>query len=299
MQSTTSERTIDKLRSVFTYTGIPEELVSDNGPQFTSSEFKEFLRMNGIKHHLTPPYHPASNGLAERCVKIVKTALKAQLFEACHTNKTKTLTHRLADFLIKYRSTPHTITGVAPCELFMKRQLRTRLSLVKPNLGKHVESKQEKMKEVKDHGTRSRTFGKGDPVSIKTHVAVNKWKWVPGYIHQILGPLTYLVKVLGNQKIRYCHIDHIIARTSTLPTEEPESLDITSPNVQEKKLLPSTNVGTESNSQQVPEPPSTGIDTPTVTQEPIKQPQPAKPTTMPIRRYPQRRNRKAPDRLDL
>ena len=55
--------------------GFPATLVSDNGPQFTSKEFAEKMARWGIKHILTPPYHPASNGLAEKAADIVKTKL--------------------------------------------------------------------------------------------------------------------------------------------------------------------------------------------------------------------------------
>ena len=57
---------------LFSSYGLPEEVVSDNGPQFVSHEFSNFMKMNGIKHTLTPPYHPASNGAAERSVQILK-----------------------------------------------------------------------------------------------------------------------------------------------------------------------------------------------------------------------------------
>ena len=69
MTSTTSKATIGALRNVFAVHGLPEEIVSDNGPQFTSNEFRVFTQQNGIKHTLVPPYHPASNGAAERAVK--------------------------------------------------------------------------------------------------------------------------------------------------------------------------------------------------------------------------------------
>ena len=55
MSSTTTERTIDKFRLIFATHGLPEEVVSDNGPQFTSTEFAEFMRKNSIKHTLVPP----------------------------------------------------------------------------------------------------------------------------------------------------------------------------------------------------------------------------------------------------
>ena len=68
MPNVTSETTIEKLRDMFARYGLPERLVSDNGPQFTSSEFATFMKRNGIKHILVAPYHPRSNGQAERFV---------------------------------------------------------------------------------------------------------------------------------------------------------------------------------------------------------------------------------------
>ena len=76
MTSTTSQRTIAVLRDLFSSYGLPEEVVSDNGPQFVSPDF---TKMNGIKHTLTPPYHPASNGAADRSVQMLKQAPRKQL----------------------------------------------------------------------------------------------------------------------------------------------------------------------------------------------------------------------------
>ena len=66
MPNITSGAAIDKMRSIFASYGLPEDLVSDNGPQFASEDFDFFLKRNRIKHTLIPPYHPASNGAAER-----------------------------------------------------------------------------------------------------------------------------------------------------------------------------------------------------------------------------------------
>ena len=54
---------------------LPEEVVSDNGLQFRSTKFAEFMHKNGIKHTLVLLYHPQSNGAAERSVRAVKDAL--------------------------------------------------------------------------------------------------------------------------------------------------------------------------------------------------------------------------------
>ena len=57
-------------------TGSPTTLVSDNGPQFTSKLFAHKMKLWNIKHLVSPPYHPASNGAAERAVQLVKDRLK-------------------------------------------------------------------------------------------------------------------------------------------------------------------------------------------------------------------------------
>ena len=63
---TTTMKTLSVLYSWFADRGFPSTLVSDNGPQFTAKEFTEKMSAWGIKHILTPPYHPASLGHRER-----------------------------------------------------------------------------------------------------------------------------------------------------------------------------------------------------------------------------------------
>jgi len=65
-----SINTIEHLHSIFSTHGLPKMLVTDNGSQFTSAEFETFMQSNGIRHVKSAPYHPASNGLAERAVQV-------------------------------------------------------------------------------------------------------------------------------------------------------------------------------------------------------------------------------------
>ena len=74
--SATSSITIEKLRGMFATHGIPDVVVSDNGTVFTSDEFGTFMRHNGIRHVKSAPYHPSTNGLAERAMQILKESLK-------------------------------------------------------------------------------------------------------------------------------------------------------------------------------------------------------------------------------
>ena len=129
---------IDVLRTLFARFGLPEMIVSDNGTCFVSSEFKQFLRKNGVRHTTSAPYHPASNGLAERAVQIIKRGLKKVTEGTMHT--------RLAKVLFTYRMTPQSTTGQAPAELLLGRRPRTCLDLLRPNTSDRVERKQQQQK---------------------------------------------------------------------------------------------------------------------------------------------------------
>eukprot|EP00731_Ephydatia_muelleri_P003385 Em0001g3385a len=89
-----SVKAIRVLRQVFSCHGLPEVLVSDNGTAFTSTEFQTFVQRNGFRHIRSAPYHPATNGLAERAVQTVKNALRKTSgdIETC-----------LSRFLFQYR----------------------------------------------------------------------------------------------------------------------------------------------------------------------------------------------------
>ena len=123
----TASVTIEHLRTLFATHGIPEVLVSDNGTQFTSAEFEELMRKNGIRHVRVSPYHPSSNGMAERAVKTLKEGLKK-------CGNTESLQCRISHILFHYRITPHSTTGVPPAELLFGRRIRSHLDQVKPDL---------------------------------------------------------------------------------------------------------------------------------------------------------------------
>ena len=126
-----------------------------------------------------PPYHPASNGSAERAVQTVKQALNKMWLDHKRNDTSITWSRRLADFLLTYRSTPHSVTKQAPSDLFMKRILRTRLSLVKPNLASAVEEKQHQRVKYHDKkGVKSRELRVNQSVLVRNH-RDSKERWIP------------------------------------------------------------------------------------------------------------------------
>ena len=119
--------TIPHLRSLFARFGLPEQCVSDNGLPFNSEDFTTFMKGNRIKHICSSPYQPATNSLAERFVQTFKRALIAS------EGNGRPVHHRFASFLLSYRNAPHATMNRSPCELFLKRALRTRMDLLRPD----------------------------------------------------------------------------------------------------------------------------------------------------------------------
>ena len=129
VSSTTFKMVINILRDTFSTYGFPQILVSDNGSQFTSIEFQNILCQNHIIHHKSPPYHLATNGLAENMVKSVKTHLKRHKSVGAPN-----IHHSISDFLMTYRNISHTTTGIAPAHLVLPQAPRTHLSMTSPNV---------------------------------------------------------------------------------------------------------------------------------------------------------------------
>ena len=117
---------------------------------FTSEEFENFLHGNGIAHTRTAPYHPASNGLAERAVKTFKQGIK-RLREG-------TVETKLSRILLKYRLKLHATTGHSPAELLLGRQARSQLDLLHPDVSGRVQESQARQQRAYDRHSRARTF---------------------------------------------------------------------------------------------------------------------------------------------
>ena len=221
MSSTTSAATIDTLRRVFATHGLPKTIVSDNGTAFTSAEFAQFVKLNGIKHVRTAPFHPASNGLAERAVQTFKDAMKKMKDKSSMETK-------ISRFLMKYRITPHTTTGQCPAELLMKRQIRSHLDLARPDLKARVQDKQRAQVETHKHA-HLREFQIQDAVYARNYARGPQW--LPGRVIVKTGPVSYKVE-LTDGRVWKRHVDQIRKRyndvqdkTPDLPNADVEILD--------------------------------------------------------------------------
>lgn len=198
---TTSARVISELRKIFARFGFARHLVTDNGRQFTSLEFKDFVLQNGMKHSFTAPSHPATNGAAEKFVETFKDKVKKIVSSG------RSLEYAVSLFLFDYRATEHCTTGRSPASVMFKRELRTRFDLLRPQMEDTVETKQLAQVKAKG-GSRREEFEIGDDVMVDDF-SVRSDKRKPGKIVRKLSPVTYEVNV-GNDCIWKRHVDQIV-----------------------------------------------------------------------------------------
>jgi len=182
--TTSAKDTIKTLDWLFTHYGYPEKLVSDNGSPFRSIEFKNYCIEKGIEQLFSPPYHPQSNGQAERFIDYFKRMM---------TKNCKN-TDWLQEVLLNYRASPHaSLGGKTPAEEFLNRKLRLKWDALRPKnieLNKrnvlsnaNNEIVKNKMKNWfdKHHGAKLHDYKIGDHVWF-TNYNKGKIEWLEGEI---------------------------------------------------------------------------------------------------------------------
>ncbi|XP_064468579.1 uncharacterized protein LOC135380569 [Ornithodoros turicata] len=126
LPSIETERVAEALVEMFARTGIPSEVLSDRGTNFTSDVMKEVSRLLSLKQLHTTPHHPMGNGLVERFNGTLKTMLKRMCQE-----RPKDWDRYLAPVLFAYREVPQASLGFSPFELIYGRHVRGPLSVLK------------------------------------------------------------------------------------------------------------------------------------------------------------------------
>lgn len=201
MSHATAEATITALREIFSRLGIPRTVVSDNGTQFTSDAFAQFLAGNNVKHLRTAPYHPQSNGLAERAVRTIKDGLKKLQVGSLPT--------RLARLLFNYRRTPQE-DGHSPSQRLLGYQIRSRLDTCLPPPVAFPLSTQEDSESTPGPGDSvwARNFGEGE-------------RWLPGTVKGTTGSRMVTIQTDGGELQR--HLDQVRPRQSPAKVTEASS----------------------------------------------------------------------------
>ena len=118
------ESVTEGLCEVFSRTGIPSQILTDQGSVFTSKLMKQLCGILGIKHIKSSPYHPESNGCLERWHATLKSALRK------YPEKYSDWDRLVKYILFACRAAPHANTGYSPFELVFGRQLRGPLDIV-------------------------------------------------------------------------------------------------------------------------------------------------------------------------
>ncbi|XP_021369721.1 uncharacterized protein K02A2.6-like [Mizuhopecten yessoensis] len=122
LENIRSATVINQLKSFFARHGIPEEVRSDNGPQYSSKEFRKFAEDWGFNHKTSSPHYPQSNGLAEKTVQTVKRMLEKALKDGRDPYLS----------FLEYRNTP--TDTQSPTKLLMSRELRSVIPSTEKNL---------------------------------------------------------------------------------------------------------------------------------------------------------------------
>ena len=213
VRSTDARTTIRVLRKLFATHGVPKVIVSDNGPGFASAELGQFLSQNGIKHTFSAPYHPSSNGQAERYVRIMKESLKSL--------KEGDVETKLCRFLFRYRITPQTTTGQSPSELLFNRKVRSALSHMRPDLQTRVRMKQSKgVAESK----KDKTFEVGNDVLV-ANFGGGGGRWIRGVIAEVVGSVNFRVQLEDGRSV-HRHTDQIVHYYATEQSSGTDSDDL-------------------------------------------------------------------------
>lgn len=196
LTSATANSVITHVKSIFARHGIPETVVSDNGPCYNCREWQQFAKHYGFHHVTSSPHHPQANGKAEKGVHIIKQLLK----KATDSKSDPYLA------LLSYRSAPLDC-GQSPAELLMNRKLCTTLPCyTEVKQRNEMQSKMEnlkwKQKQRYDKSTRAlRPLRKDDVVRIQDQDAWNK----KATVLQEIGPRSYEVRTEEGHVFRRNH----------------------------------------------------------------------------------------------
>ncbi|CAH2106056.1 unnamed protein product [Euphydryas editha] len=144
----TSADIIRMLTEIFSRLGNPATITADNGKQFCSAEFKQFCTARNIVLFNIIPYWPQQNGEVERQNRDILKRLKISQAEKGHWRE------GLEEFLVMYNSTPHSVTGKSPAELFFKRQFRDKIPMI-ADINRQLENP-----DVRDRDQQKKQLGK-------------------------------------------------------------------------------------------------------------------------------------------
>lgn len=178
--------------SVFSRHGNPENIVTDNGTQFTSEAFASFLQNRGISHTRTSVYYPATNVAVGRFHRALRACVQTAIQQA-------TPRKDVSEWLQVYRETPRAATSTSPYELPLGRKMRTKLNILPtPPVTStlHDRAQREVLKHQTKRGARVPSFQTGERVRRRNPLQVPKGHprfTPPATIKKIKGKHTFML----------------------------------------------------------------------------------------------------------
>ncbi len=120
---------------------------SDNGPPFNGEEYARYLKTLGIKPEFSTPLWPQGNAEVERFMQPLGKTLQAATVEK------RPWSQELNRFLLQYRTTLHTTTGVPPAELLFNRTVKGKLPILhkRKNVDRHQEARKNEASKKEYH----------------------------------------------------------------------------------------------------------------------------------------------------
>lgn len=174
VHSTRASVVIPKLDKIFSVHGIPDTLISDNGPPFNGDHYARYLNALGIQAKYSTPYWPQGNAIVERFMRPLGKALKTAKLEG------RPWRQELSRFLLQYRITPHCTTGVPPSELLYNRVIKGKLPVIssKKVINRHKEARdnEEVRKEKNRDYANHRRHTKKSKIQVGDYVLVKQEK---------------------------------------------------------------------------------------------------------------------------
>lgn len=250
LRRVTAEKVAEELVTLFSRHGIPEEILTDQGTNFTSTLLGELYRMIGVKAIRTSPYHPQTDGLVERFNQTLKKMLKKVL-----AGEGRQWDVMLPYVLFAHREAPQATVGFTPFELLLGLEVRGLLDVLREDwtgekdteedvvtyvsrVRERMEEAQEivkqnssamqtKHKEYYDRKARELNLDVGDQVLLLLPDSNKKFlaKWQGPYkITRKIGRVNYEIKMpdKGDRK-QIFHVN-LLKRWKTRPEEEPEGI---------------------------------------------------------------------------
>ena len=194
-----STAVIEELDKIFSDFGVPEVVISDNGPQFGCKEFRNFAQKLGFVTSTSSPHYPQGNGMAERCIQTVKRTVVKSMQDG----------RTLQDSLRAIRSTPVGDGLPSPSVLLQARNLRGSLPFL-PSALQHRQIKdkavqqtlQQRQATAAFHQTRANKQASALDLGQRVRVLIEK-RWITGKVSQVCKqPNSYVVHTDDNRFFR-------------------------------------------------------------------------------------------------